>query len=119
MAHEGRWWELMALDEDAQQTVAFRPGRLQRFPPATERVREFEPCGVRRSRDKARTRLRQLRRGFHRRLGRTRGRLSSPCQSAHGPRRTSYFVPSVDRLFLAVRAASLEPAAVWVYRPMP
>lgn len=33
--------------------------------------------------------------------------------------RTSYYVPSVDRLFLAVRAASLEPAAVWVYRPMP
>ena len=33
--------------------------------------------------------------------------------------RTSYFVPSVDRLFLAVRAASLAPAAVWVYRPVP
>jgi len=25
----------------------------------------------------------------------------------------------MDRLFLAVRAASLEPAAVWVYRPVP
>jgi len=33
--------------------------------------------------------------------------------------RTSYYVPSADRLFLAVRAASLEPAAVWVYRPAP
>jgi len=33
--------------------------------------------------------------------------------------RTSYFVPSMDRLFLAVRAASLEPATVWVYRPVP
>lgn len=33
--------------------------------------------------------------------------------------RTSYYVPSVDRLFLAVRAALLEPAAVWVYRPAP
>lgn len=33
--------------------------------------------------------------------------------------RTSYYVPSVDRLFLAVRAAALEPAAVWVYRPSP
>ena len=33
--------------------------------------------------------------------------------------RTSYYVASVDRLFLAVRAASLEPAAVWVYRPAP
>ena len=33
--------------------------------------------------------------------------------------RTSYYVPTVDRLFLAVRAASSEPAAVWVYRPAP
>ena len=33
--------------------------------------------------------------------------------------RTSYYVPSADRVFLAVRAASLEPAAVWVYRPVP
>ncbi len=33
--------------------------------------------------------------------------------------RTSYFVPSLDRLFLAVRGASLEPAAVWVYKPVP
>jgi hypothetical protein len=33
--------------------------------------------------------------------------------------RTSYYVPSLDRLVLAVRAASLEPAAVWVYRPVP
>jgi YVTN family beta-propeller protein len=33
--------------------------------------------------------------------------------------RTSYYVPSLDRLFLAVRSASLEPAAVWVYRPAP
>jgi YVTN family beta-propeller protein len=33
--------------------------------------------------------------------------------------RTSYYVPSMDLLFLAVRAASLEPAAVWVYRPGP
>jgi hypothetical protein len=33
--------------------------------------------------------------------------------------RTSYYVPLMDRLFLAVRAASSEPAAVWVYRPAP
>ena len=33
--------------------------------------------------------------------------------------RTSYYVPSMDRLFLAVRAASSEPAAVWVCRPTP
>lgn len=33
--------------------------------------------------------------------------------------RTSLFVPERDRLYLAVRAASGEPAAIWVYRPEP
>jgi DNA-binding beta-propeller fold protein YncE len=33
--------------------------------------------------------------------------------------RTSLFVPDLDRLFLAVRAGSSEPAAVWVLRPSP
>ena len=31
--------------------------------------------------------------------------------------RTSLFVPELDRLFLAVRAAGREPAAIWVFRP--
>jgi len=31
--------------------------------------------------------------------------------------RTSRFVPELDRLFVAVRAASNEPAAIWVFRP--
>jgi hypothetical protein len=31
--------------------------------------------------------------------------------------RTSLFVPERDRLFVAVRAASNEPAAIWVFRP--
>jgi DNA-binding beta-propeller fold protein YncE len=31
--------------------------------------------------------------------------------------RTSLFVPEFDRLFLAVRAAGPEPAAIWVFRP--
>lgn len=31
--------------------------------------------------------------------------------------RTSLFVPELDRLFVAVRASSGEPAAVWVFRP--
>jgi DNA-binding beta-propeller fold protein YncE len=31
--------------------------------------------------------------------------------------RTSLFVPDIDRLFVAVRAASNEPAAIWVFRP--
>jgi len=31
--------------------------------------------------------------------------------------RTSLFVPELDRLFVAVRAESNEPAAIWVFRP--
>jgi len=33
--------------------------------------------------------------------------------------RTSLFIPELDRLMLAVRATSGEPAAVWVFRPTP
>jgi hypothetical protein len=33
--------------------------------------------------------------------------------------RTSLFVPELDRLFVAVRARSNEPAAIWVFRPAP
>ena len=33
--------------------------------------------------------------------------------------RTSLFVTELDRLILAVRASSGEPAALWVYRPIP
>jgi DNA-binding beta-propeller fold protein YncE len=33
--------------------------------------------------------------------------------------RTSLFVPDFDRLFVAVRATSKEPAAIWIYRPRP
>jgi YVTN family beta-propeller protein len=33
--------------------------------------------------------------------------------------RTSLFVPELDRLFVAVRARSREPAAMWVFRPLP
>jgi hypothetical protein len=33
--------------------------------------------------------------------------------------RTSLFVPELDRLFVAVRAGSNEPAAIWVFRPIP
>jgi hypothetical protein len=31
--------------------------------------------------------------------------------------RTSLFVPELDRLFVAVRSRSGEPAAIWVFRP--
>src|ERR1700730_6502405 len=33
--------------------------------------------------------------------------------------RTSLFVPELDRLLVAVRASSEEPAAIWVFRPIP
>jgi DNA-binding beta-propeller fold protein YncE len=33
--------------------------------------------------------------------------------------RTSLFAPELDRLFVAVRARSNEPAAIWVFRPVP
>jgi Domain of Unknown Function (DUF1259) len=33
--------------------------------------------------------------------------------------RTSLFLPELDRLILAVRAASSEPAAIWIFRPIP
>jgi DNA-binding beta-propeller fold protein YncE len=33
--------------------------------------------------------------------------------------RTSLFVPELDRLMVAVRANSSEPAAIWVFRPLP
>jgi YVTN family beta-propeller protein len=33
--------------------------------------------------------------------------------------RTSLFVPEMDRLLVAVRANSGQPAAIWMYRPMP
>jgi hypothetical protein len=31
--------------------------------------------------------------------------------------RTSLFVPELDRLFVAARATSREPAAIWVFQP--
>jgi YVTN family beta-propeller protein len=33
--------------------------------------------------------------------------------------RTSLWVPAIDRLLLAVRASASEPAAIWVFRPVP
>lgn len=33
--------------------------------------------------------------------------------------RTSFFLPETDRLYVAARAAGAEPAAIWVYRPVP
>jgi YVTN family beta-propeller protein len=33
--------------------------------------------------------------------------------------RTSFFVPEMDRLLVAIRESSREPAAIWIFRPTP
>ena len=33
--------------------------------------------------------------------------------------RTSFFAPELDRLLVAARATSAEPAAIWIFRPLP
>jgi hypothetical protein len=33
--------------------------------------------------------------------------------------RTSFFAPELDRFILAVRASGREPAALWLFRPLP
>jgi DNA-binding beta-propeller fold protein YncE len=45
-------------------------------------------------------------------------RRSSQIGTAPGAR-TALFVPEIDRLFVAVRAAGQEPAAIWVFRAVP
>jgi len=116
----------IALDEDAQRVlVAFRaPGRLAVFSAHDgASVANVELCGDADdlSVDSKRSRVYvscgegyldvfDTRAADYRRLARL--------PTVWGAR-TSYYVPSADRLFLAVRAASLEPAAVWVYRPVP
>jgi hypothetical protein len=46
--------------------------------------------------------------GDYRRIGRV-----STVSGAH----TALFVPELDRLFVAIRAAGAEPAAIWVFGP--
>jgi YVTN family beta-propeller protein len=114
----------MALDEDAQRVlVAFRsPARLGVFSARDgESLARVELCGdaddlfvdVKRGRVYV-----SCGEGFLDVLDTRDYRRLARVPTARGAR-TSYYVPSIDRLFLAVRAASLEPAAVWVYRPVP
>jgi DNA-binding beta-propeller fold protein YncE len=116
----------MAIDDDAQRVlVAFRnPPRLGVFSARDgERIAGVELCGdaddlfldTKRGRvyvscGEGFLDVFEARDRSYRRLGRV--------PTVRGAR-TSYYAPSVDRLFLAVRAASPEPAAVWVYRPAP
>jgi len=114
----------MALDEDAQRVlVAFRsPAKLGVFSARDgESVASVELCGdaddlfvdVKRGRVYV-----SCGEGFLDVLDARDYRRLARVPTVRGAR-TSYYVPSMDRLFLAVRAASLEPAAVWVYRPVP
>jgi DNA-binding beta-propeller fold protein YncE len=116
----------MAFDDDAQRVlVAFRtPAKLGAFSAADGRsVASVDLCGdaddlfVDAKRHRAYVSCGQ---GFinvldtqdpgYRRLARIR--------TVSGAR-TSYFVPSIDRFFLAVRATSTEPAAIWMFRLAP
>ena len=45
-------------------------------------------------------------------------RRLAPVPTVSGAR-TSLFVPELDRFYVAVRARSNEPAAIWVFRPAP
>ncbi len=115
----------MALDESAQRIlVAFRaPAKLGVFSADGQSVRSVDLCGdaddlfVDGGRRRAYVSCGQ---GFidvfdtgdaeYRRLERI--------PTAPGAR-TAYLVPSLDRLFLAVRATSAESAAIWVFRVGP
>jgi YVTN family beta-propeller protein len=115
----------MALDDEAQRIlVAFRtPTRLGAFSISGENLANVELCGdsddlfldTKRHRIYASCGQGVLdvfdaREGGYRRLARL--------PTAPGAR-TSYFVPSIDRFFLAVRSTSAQPAAIWVFRPAP
>src|SRR5215468_489740 len=114
----------MALDEDAQRVlVAFRsPAKLGVFSARDgESLASVELCGdaddlfVDAQRGRVYVSCGE---GFLDVLDARDYRRLARVPTVRGAR-TSYFVPSIDRLFLAVRAASLERAAVWVYRPEP
>src|SRR5215831_18342048 len=114
----------MALDEDAQRVlVAFRsPAKLGAFSARDgERLASVELCGdaddlfVDAKRGRVYVSCGE---GFLDVLDARDYRRLARVPTVRGAR-TSYYVPSMDRLFLSVRAASPEPAAVWVYRLVP
>ena len=115
----------MALDDEAQRIlVAFRsPTRLGAFSISGESLANVELCGDADDLflDTKRHRIYvscgqgvldvfEAREGGYRR--------SARLPTAPGAR-TSYFVPSIDRLLVAVRSTSAQPAAIWVFRPAP
>jgi YVTN family beta-propeller protein len=124
-ANEGAGNFPMALDEEAQHViVAYRtPPRLAILSTGGERIASRELCGdaddvfV----DPKRARIYvSCGEGFldvFDARDANRGRLARVPTSPGA--RTSYYIAALDRLFLAVRATSAQPAAIWVYRPAP
>ncbi len=115
----------MALDEEAQHViVAYRtPPRLAILSTGGEGIASHELCGdaddvfV----DPKRARIYvSCGQGFLDVIDArdaNRGRLARVPTTPGA--RTSYYAAALDRLFLAVRATSAQPAAIWVYRPAP
>jgi YVTN family beta-propeller protein len=116
----------MALDETAQRVlIAFRaPAKLAAFSTADgQNVGSFDLCGdaddvfVDAKRRRAYVSCGEgfievfdIRDAAYRRLARI--------PTVPGAR-TAYFEPSTDRFFLAARATSAEPAAIWVFHAEP
>lgn len=116
----------MAFDDDAQQVlVAFRaPARLAAFSAVDGRnIANVDLCGdaddvfVDAKRRRAYVSCGQ---GFIDAFDLQDPRLRRSARIPTVPgARTSYFEPSTDRLLVAVRATSSEPAAIWVFRAVP
>jgi DNA-binding beta-propeller fold protein YncE len=115
----------MALDEEAQHViVAYRaPPRLAILSTGGQGIASHELCGDADDLfvDPKRARIYvSCGQGFldvFDARDANRGRLAR-VPTLPGAR-TSYYVASLDRLFLAVRATSAQPASIWVYRPAP
>jgi YVTN family beta-propeller protein len=115
----------LVLDENGHVLAVFRhPARVGVFQASDGRLlNSFETCGdsddvfvdTRRRRlyvicgDGAIDVFAQIGDGY-----RQAGRIATAAGA-----RTGLFVPQIDRLFLAVRAAPGTPAAIWVLRPVP
>jgi DNA-binding beta-propeller fold protein YncE len=116
----------MAFDDDAQRVlVAFRaPARLGAFSAVDGRnMANVDLCGdaddvfVDSKRHRAYVSCGQ---GFIDVFDIQDARYSRSARIPTVPgARTSYFEPSSDRLFVAARATSSEPAAIWVFRAVP
>jgi YVTN family beta-propeller protein len=115
----------MAIDPQSQRVLAmFRsPPRLYSFAARDGAAKEVEACG-----DSDDVFVDAKRRRVYVSCGEGfvdvfDARSAEYARVGHVPTvsgaRTSFFIPELDRLFVAVRASGKEPAAVWVFRPTP